>query len=271
MLFVHLSDIHFRGKDVKRDDDPNLGLRDDLVQDVRHMRQKIGRAASGILITGDIAFGGATDEYDFALKWLEQTLCPACGCNVDDVFVIPGNHDVDRNQASARMHQDARAQLRGYAAKDVDSVLREYLSDKVSAQLLFSPIDNYNRFAARFLCAIGAYDESKPDSKPYATRDCPLNDGSTLRLWGFNSVLVSDITDAENRMLVDPKGAQIVREYGVTPIVMCHHPYGWLRNRAGFRERIEAVAFVHLFGHEHTRRVEEGVHFTPQQRRRREK
>lgn len=262
MLFIHLSDIHFKAKDIKRGDDPNAGLRDNLIQDVKYMRERLDRPASGILISGDIAFAGAAAEYDFALEWLETKLCPASGCSLDDVFVIPGNHDVDRKKASAMMHRDARAKLREYPAAEVNDVLREYLSDGDSAQLLFSPIDSYNRFAARFFCAVGAYDTERPDSRPYATRNCALNDGSTLRLWGFNSVLVSDASDDKDRMLVDPMGAQIQREDGVVHLVMCHHPYSWLRNGADFQSRIEEVAHVHLFGHEHTRRVEEGKYFT---------
>ncbi|MBZ6077574.1 metallophosphoesterase [Microvirga puerhi] len=262
MRFIHLSDIHFRDSEVYREDDPNAGLRDDLIHDVKYMRHKIGYRANGILISGDIAFGGNAKEYNFALKWLEEELCPASGCDINDVFVIPGNHDVDRSSANSPMHSDARTTLRQYPQSDVNKKIREYMSHKTSARLLFDPIENYNRFAARFLCALGAYDDDKPDTKPFATRSCKLNDGSTLRIWGFNSVLVSDDTDSENRMLVDPAGAQIRREDGVTHLVMCHHPYSWLRNKADFRERIEAVAQIHLFGHEHTRRVEEGVHFT---------
>nr|WP_203566162.1 metallophosphoesterase [Aurantimonas aggregata] len=257
-----MSDIHFRASEIDRDDDPNAGLRDDLVHDVQLMRRRIGRAANAILISGDIAFSGTKREYDFAFSWLHSKLCPAAGCEIEDVFVIPGNHDVEWSQAAKPLHRDARAKLRSCDAKDADKFLREYLSDNFSAQLMFAPIDNYNRFAARFLCSIGPYDEAHPDIKPFTTRDWDMEDGSKLRIWGFNSALISDAQDSPNQMFVDPAGAQIQREYGVAHVVMCHHPYGWLKNGAGFRERIEAVAKLHLFGHEHTRRIEEGKHFT---------
>ncbi|WP_421580970.1 metallophosphoesterase [Shinella sp. M31] len=262
MIFIHLSDIHFREKEINRLDDPNAGLRDDLIHDIKFMRQRLGRKADGILLTGDIAFGGTAKEYEFALKWIEEDLCPASGCDIDTVFVIPGNHDVNRSVANSPMHSDARQMLREYPAAKVEGKIRDYMSNKTSARLLFDPIENYNRFAARFWCALGAYDEENPDIRPFATRLCELNDGSTLKIWGFNSVLVSDINDREDRMLVDPSAAQIKREDGVTNLIACHHPFSWLKNKGPFRERIEAVAHVHLFGHEHTRRVEEGVYFT---------
>lgn len=262
MLFLHLSDIHFNSKEINRRDDPNAGLRDDLVEDVKFMRKTLGRPADAILISGDIAFGGGEVEYDFAYKWLDTTLCPAAGCSIEDVFVIPGNHDVNRDQAATQLHKDARKALRAYSVIDAEESLRNYLSDTFSAQLIFAPIENYNRFAAKFVCSIGAYDKNKPDVTPFATRDWDMEDGSVLRVWGFNSVLVSDRHDAPDGMFVDPAAAQIERGDGITHVVMCHHPYSWLKNGAGFRERIEAVAKLLLFGHEHTRRVEEGKRFT---------
>ncbi|RWE24776.1 MAG: metallophosphoesterase [Mesorhizobium sp.] len=263
MLFVHLSDIHFRSKEINRRNDPNAGLRDDMIADITRMKEEIGRSADGILISGDIAFAGEKEEYEFAYKWLRSALCPAAGCRIEDVFVIPGNHDVDRKQAATPLHMDARKKLRDYPADQSDDILRSYLSDPFSAQLLFGPIENYNRFAAEFVCNLSAEDPKKRDSMPFAVRDWTLNDSSTLRLWGFNSVLVCDEHDAPGSMFVDPAAAQIVRDGpNVTHVVMCHHPYGWLKNGGPFRERIEAVAKLHLFGHEHTRRVEEGRRFT---------
>ncbi|MFZ2050549.1 MAG: hypothetical protein WAU69_06405, partial [Solirubrobacteraceae bacterium] len=50
-------------------------------------------------------------------------------------------------------------------------------------------------------------------------------------------------------------------EPGVTHLVMCHHPFNWLKNRTGFQDRIEHVAKLQLFGHEHTRRVEDNRRF----------
>lgn len=263
MLFVHLSDIHFKAKEINRPDDPNAALRDDIVEDVKQMRQEIGRSADAILISGDIAYAGGKTEYEYAYDWLKAVLCPAAGCEIEDVFVIPGNHDVDRRQAATHLHKDARKKLRDYPAAESDDILRNYLSDAFSSQLMFGPIESYNRFAAEFFCNLGAYDTKKPDSKPFAVREWKLNDNSTLRVWGFNSVLVSDDDDAPGSMFVDPAAAQIQRGGDhVTHVVMCHHPYSWLKNGAAFRNRIEKVAKLHLFGHEHTRRVEEGVRFT---------
>lgn len=270
MRMLHISDIHFKHGEIGFDDDPNRGLRDDLIHDVRHMRARLG-SPDIILLSGDIAYHGRKDEYDFAYSWLVNELCPAAGCAIEDVLSIPGNHDVDLKAEDNPAFEAARRDLRATKAADVDRKLVKWLHDPHSSQILFGPLENYNRhFAAKLLCPIGPYNIKGKEgkvvenvSKPYVRRDVDLNDGWKLRIWGFNSVLVSDLTDDENvnKMLVDPAAAQIERDDGVAHLVMCHHPFNWIKNKAPFQERMEGVVQVQLFGHEHTERVEEHKYF----------
>lgn len=262
MLILHLSDIHFSNRDIEKPYDQNLGLRDDTIDDVKTMRAKIGQKVDAILISGDIAYHGQQLEYEFASKWLEEELCPAAGCKFENIFVIPGNHDVDRKAAAEPIHEDARKALRGTDVGASNAAIKRYVDSEASSEMLFKPIENYNRFAAKFLCEIGFYQKAT-EQNPYARRDFFLNDKSTLRVWGFNSVLVCDADDDVNKMFVDPSAAEIIkREDGVTHLVMCHHPFNWLRNKAEFQNRIDAVAKLHLFGHEHSLRVDEYRKFT---------
>ncbi|MES2292541.1 MAG: metallophosphoesterase [Pseudomonadota bacterium] len=128
MLYLHISDIHFKRKEVGTPDDPNQALRNDMIEDVKHMREKIGRAADGILISGDIAYHGVEEEYNFAYDWLEKKLCPVAGCKIQDVFVVPGNHDIDRSKEAGPAQVAARNSLRTIDAREVDKVVREWLS-----------------------------------------------------------------------------------------------------------------------------------------------
>jgi calcineurin-like phosphoesterase family protein len=267
MLLLHISDIHFRHGEVGAPDDPNKALRNDMVRDVRYMRDKIGRTADLILLSGDIAYAGQEKEYNFAYKWLEEELCPAAGCAIENIFVIPGNHDVDIKAEAGPASLHARKSLRSLPPDQVDNELRKWLRDPDSARIIFRPIENYNRFAAKFLCSIGPYTMlpdgsiAKDTSYPFTTRDVELDDGSLLRLWGFNSVIVSDLSDKKDTMLVDPASSQIIHDDGVVHLVMCHHPFNWLRNGGPFEGRINDVTKIQLFGHEHTLRVDEGKYY----------
>ncbi|WP_170234382.1 metallophosphoesterase family protein [Azomonas agilis] len=57
-----------------------------------------------IIVSGDIAFAGAPDEFAFATEWLTK-LCEACRCSLESVFVVPGNHDVVRERAGRNLVQ----------------------------------------------------------------------------------------------------------------------------------------------------------------------
>ena len=89
MQLLHISDIHFRDTEIDRPDDPNQGLRSDLVEDVEMMRKRLG-AADAILVSGDIAYGGNVAEYNFAYRWFEEKLCPAAGCDMEALFYMSG-------------------------------------------------------------------------------------------------------------------------------------------------------------------------------------
>ncbi|MBB3452561.1 putative phosphodiesterase [Rhizobium sp. BK313] len=233
-----------------------------MIDDVRDMVERLDRKIDVILISGDIAFAGKEEEYDFALRWIRDSLCPASGCEPEDVIVIPGNHDVDRKVGNSALYAGARELLRDRPLDKANDAITKYMDDGESSKALFSRIENYNRFAARFLCEVGKFDKVS-GKMPFVRRDFELNDKSTLRVWGFNSVLVCDEHDKPEKMFVDPSAAQIERGGpNVAHLVMCHHPFNWLRNAQPFQDRVEKIAKVHLFGHEHTLRVNPSVNFT---------
>src|SRR5690606_33207272 len=94
VLLLHISDIHFRAPDcVNPDLDADRPIRTRLVQDVRMRCETLG-SVGAILVGGDIAFKGDKVEYESAFKWFSE-LADACGCPLERVFVVPGNHDVD--------------------------------------------------------------------------------------------------------------------------------------------------------------------------------
>src|SRR6266446_3431099 len=249
MLLLHLSDIHFRYGVAGTAMDPDLSLRNEIVRDVEEMCAQLGKV-DVILISGDIAYSGHHEEYQFALRWLEL-LCGVCGCSLSDIFVCPGNHDVARDVVShSRVIQALRQQIKAAGDLAYDVLLRGLLTDEDASRSLYKPLENYNLFAQSFFCGVF------PPEDTIARRDLVLNDGSTLRLSGFNSVLVSSAADAPGQLYVDPACYQLIRERGVEHLVICHHPYNWLRDGQRLRDHLNDVARLQLFGHEHTNRIE---------------
>lgn len=96
VTWLHISDFH-----INADDDYQRNtVFEALVAAVRRWRDKPDahlKQPDLIFATGDIAFSGKTAEYENATK-LFNSLLEAAGLPRDRLFVIPGNHDVDRNR-----------------------------------------------------------------------------------------------------------------------------------------------------------------------------
>ncbi|HDR8999538.1 TPA: metallophosphoesterase, partial [Burkholderia vietnamiensis] len=229
MLLLHLSDIHFRAGEVGTAMDPNASLRNELLRDAAAQCERIGRPPEAILISGDIAFAADPAEYAYALQWLE-TLCTNCGTTLAAVFVVPGNHDVSRRIASRRLIQAIHNDIKGATDITLDGMLRGLLTDEETGRLLYESLGAYNAFAGQFFCDL------LPPERTIAKRDLILNDGSILRVSGFNSAFVSSAADRERDLFIDPACLQLTRERGVEHLVICHHPYNWLRQGDTLRD-----------------------------------
>src|SRR5258708_1425441 len=92
--FVHLSDIHFgqeKGSQLVIHDDVKRRLVEDAASQAQ---QYLGGRATGVIVSGDIAYSGKSSEYRQAAAWLDD-LTAAIGCEQTAVQVVPGNHDID--------------------------------------------------------------------------------------------------------------------------------------------------------------------------------
>ena len=91
VTWLHVSDFHIRGGDSY---DRDVVLRA-LVKSVQDFRER-GRTPDLVFATGDIAHAGKVHEYDLATQFFDA-LIEAAGVDRRHLFVIPGNHDVDRD------------------------------------------------------------------------------------------------------------------------------------------------------------------------------
>ncbi len=251
MLLVHLSDIHFRLGEMGTSLDPFRHLREECLTDLEAQLVALGNAApDAILVSGDIAYAGRPEEYEFAQAWL-QTVCERSGAKDTSVFVIPGNHDVVRAAAQRPLVKLVHDGIRGPAGQEalIDSRFRAALQDGLQSRLLFESIEPYNAFASQYLC------EMVVPERPMAQRDLRFADGSLLRLIGLNSVLLSSVSQEKHKLAVDPAALGITRGRGVVNVVLCHHPYSWLLAGDSLQNHLRDVAALHLFGHQHQNRV----------------
>ena len=90
--WLHLSDLHFTAEE-------GWDRRVVLASLLDYLRDEVAGKGLGpdfVVVTGDVAWSGKAAEYDHADAFL-RTLMDAVGLEATrDLFVVPGNHDVDR-------------------------------------------------------------------------------------------------------------------------------------------------------------------------------
>lgn len=250
MLLMHLSDLHFRRGEAGGPFDPHRFVRSEILRDAISQCNALG-PPSAILVSGDVAFSGHPEEYEFAASWLDE-LCAAVGCAISSVFVCPGNHDVDRHAASSKMVEVLHNALKDTGGLAFEPTLTGWLTDDSTARVLYQPLANFNAFAAQYLCSL------VPPDNTTAKLDLTLNDGSKLLLRALNSAVISSRSDQKGSLYVDAAAKQLERVPGAEYLIMCHHPSSWIRGGDDLQAHLNDVARIQLFGHEHTNRIFEG-------------
>jgi Calcineurin-like phosphoesterase/GTPase-associated adaptor domain len=246
LRLLHLSDIHFGGYGPHWDDHEDQ--RDQLIADVEALVTADAHPIDGILIGGDIAFAGKPGQYVDAGRWISD-LIQATGCPERAVWMVPGNHDVDRDTVDgSHICREFRQHVRGCPNEEVDDLLKARLAMDDASPGLIQPFKAYNDFAFGHGCAFTA-------REPFWWDDTLDVGGATVLLWGVNSALVSDAADAdrpdaEPNLVLGTHQSKVRERWGKVRIVICHHPPSHIRDWAKVAPYF-ARAHIVLFGHVH--------------------
>ncbi len=88
--WIHLSDVHFSGNEgyeIRR-------MRDSIINKLKEIIAD--RVISFVVVSGDLVYQNGT--YDSQLKKFLDSIMEICNITKDNLFIVPGNHDLKRNQ-----------------------------------------------------------------------------------------------------------------------------------------------------------------------------
>jgi hypothetical protein len=239
IAFVHLSDIHFgqeKGGTIVIHDDAKERLVEDVARVVRTLRNGF---ASGVIVSGDIAYAGKQHQYTDAGAWLDR-VAKAAGCAITDIQLVPGNHDIDRDEIS-----HATAWMLQEIARNGEARLDEFLDSEKDRQLLYARFASYEPFAHGYNSPLDMGGGVAGD------RRVELAAGRHLRFIGLNTALICSSNDAEGRLLLGARQRVLPRAPGEELVVIAHHPLHWLQDSVDARRYLTSRARVFLSGHEH--------------------
>jgi len=240
---LHLSDLHITTADAGTQFDRDAKIREALISD---LGKEDRNNFAAILVTGDLAYHGESEEFTRVKGWLEE-LRTETNVSPEGLFVIPGNHDVNRKTVSKDssiwdLHQSLR-KIENY--EEQLASLNKKLQDSFD---FLAALSEYRAFAVELDCP------TNPRELAWVQvlAEQLLEDGSSVRLHGLNSALLSDPDDKKANLLV---GAAQFHHFdshpGYVNVVLCHHPHSWLMDGNQANDFFRNQAHVVLCGHEH--------------------
>jgi predicted phosphodiesterase len=246
LTLLHLSDWHQKGKDFDRQ-----VVRRALLKDIRE-RVKISPELEKIdfvIFSGDVASGGKIEEYQAAREQFFQPLLDASALSPNQLFIVPGNHDLDRDEFGL-LPSDLEKPLSSEAE------VQNWLTDDRKRSRLLEPFQAFTSFVREYT------GQELPD---YANvRRMQVGD-KEIALLGLNSAWMcgrneSNIGDKGSVIVGEPQIHSILDEIedADLKIAVLHHPFDWLTefdcNRIETRLR-QGCDFI-LRGHQHKPKVE---------------
>ncbi|MBI5056837.1 MAG: metallophosphoesterase [Nitrospirae bacterium] len=244
LSWLHISDIHFGHGFASDKWDQKLVL-NKLLEDVANAKTRQIPKPDFIFVTGDIANTG--HEYDEATEWLIQ-LANSIALDENHIFVIPGNHDIQRNVAGYdRNLQRLLHNLRSGEEKIDDTFAHD--EDKF---LLTQRLSNYLSFARSF--APFRYIHNHDDLFWHYRITHKSN--LMISLLGLNTALLAEdqydkgklqlgLKQLEGFLLADKSAMNELK------VVLSHHPFDWLSDYETASRWVRNNAHIHLYGHIH--------------------
>lgn len=243
--WLHVSDFHIRSGDPY---DRDVVLRA-LIESVKHYR-KNGLAPDLIFATGDIANSGKAPEYEIATRFFDK-LIEAAGLKRQNLFVVPGNHDVDR---------------------DLGIGLARTLTSREEADQYFGPSvpkTHLTQKQRRFLQWYNGYFNGirvMPENSSCGPVEVIDVRGVKIGILPINSALFSQGDDDHEKLWIgrrslDTATEQLQASDAKIKVALIHHPLDWLDGleRSNIRSTLYANVDIILRGHLHETDVENVV------------
>lgn len=235
--WIHLSDFHFTNTDPY---ERNLILKALVVEIQRRSDQ--GFHADALFATGDIGNFGKKDEYKPATEFFDAVL-QAASLDKSRLFVVPGNHDLD---------------------KEAGSGLARSLNDEQESVCYFSPekpkhhFQKFKAFKKWFNGYFKGIRTFPVDSTCYEP-EILLIDGSRIAVLALNTALFSLPDEKDHsRLWIGRRNFDVALDKlnSLKPnltVALMHHPLDWLHDaeRSNIKAALHTQVDFVLRGHLH--------------------
>ncbi|MBM3133776.1 MAG: hypothetical protein FJZ89_00490 [Chloroflexi bacterium] len=218
ITWLHLSDLHFSAS-PRHAWEENIVLRA-LLGDLEALRAKENLTPDLILVSGDIAFSGAPEEYALAGHFFDELL-RVSRLPKERLIVVPGNHDVNRKEISPLT-------MRVTSTLDSRQAVDEILSSDPDRRLILNRFNAYTHFVG------GYFGASLPLGDGYFYVRRVGLDSQRVAVLGLNSAWLAYGGDEDRlRLALGERQVRLALDEAKDAklrIALLHHPLEWLRD-----------------------------------------
>ena len=252
---LQISDIHFkRLPDAK---DEYTQLKERLYETVEEIAKD--SKIDYILICGDVAFSGNSDEYEQKAKVFVNRLLNLTQCQAVQVYMVPGNHDKNRDAE----YPYTRALLRENMLKEemgYEKFFSLYMEENDVFAKWLIPFEAYTAFANEYRCVSDCVANTKAGKKKeYGDKfywEDKISVGPyTLRLHGINSCYVSDWEDDKHDQILPKELYHTTKNKNVVNVSIMHHPLEFVKDKERVEQEIDGLYQIQLYGHIHKQTI----------------
>ena len=212
--WLHISDLHMR----EAENTPRQAVLSAMLKDIDR-RSATGTQVDFVVATGDLAFSGKRSEYELVAEFLGE-LVASVGISPDNVFCVPGNHDVQRER-NKMCFRGARAELQS------EGDVYRFLGDDDERKDLLRRQEDYRTFEA---CFLGEQEREYTEDRLGYVSKVEVED-LRIAIIGLNSSWLSEGgASDEGKLLIGESqvksAIEIARRY-IPHVVLSlqHHPF----------------------------------------------
>ncbi len=220
ITWLHISDLHMRPSQAY---DSDIVLRK-MLKDIEACIQNGSLQPDFIIVSGDIAFSSKPEEYKLAKDFLDKLLeITHLSKNKpkDRLFIIPGNHDVDRNNI------DPAALTIANGIKSRESVNSVLANDTIRSFIL-RRFKNYKNFIEDYM---GDSVLLFNDDNYYYVKNTVFEE-LNISILGLNSTWLAGSDNDQGKLVIgDMQVQNAIAKVGNADICLAlmHHPFNWLQ------------------------------------------
>jgi len=249
LTWMHLSDLHLKSKDWQQDD-----VLEALVRDLPGLLEKCEVRPELLFVTGDVAHSGQRPQYDAAFEFLERVVGVLGIDRHQRVFMVPGNHDVDRGSIGPIVQGDLESLL-SLSSDELRNETGRRLEDRDEFSAYGKRLTEWCAFTKRFLGPTRGVEHQRPWRS-----DIVEISGLRLGILSLCTAWASERNEEDGTLLLgESQLARLLRQIDAEDVqitfALMHHPTDslHLKERSAIRSRLRDVDIV-LHGHTHESR-----------------